>query len=378
MELQSILERSLAVTGVAGLTPGHAAMIGMGLVLLWLAIVRHYEPLILVPLAFGVIIGNIPNANLMAPPAGPVFGGLIWYISQGAWLGIYPPLIFLGIGALTDFSPLIANPRTMVLGAAAQLGIFITLTGALTMGFTPREAASIAIIGGADGPTALFLTSRLAPELLAPVSVAAYAYIALIPIIQPPIIRALTSPRERAVVMAQLRPVSRTEKVLFPVMVTIFVGLLVPTATPLVGMLMLGNLLRECGVTERLARTMANDFLNIVTVLLMVSIGASASADRFFSVQFLSILLLGLVAFIVSTASGLLLGKAFCFFTRGTVNPMIGAAGVSAVPEAARIVHKIGQEANPQNFLLMHAMGPNVAGVIGSALVAGIFWSLAQ
>ncbi|MDQ7793937.1 MAG: sodium ion-translocating decarboxylase subunit beta [bacterium] len=351
-------------------------MLGIGLVLIYLAIKRGYEPFLLIPIGFGIILGNVPAAGLMNPPLDGAPGGVLWYLFQGVKLAIYPPLIFLGIGALTDFGPLIASPVNMLLGAAAQFGIFGALLGSIALGFTLPEAASIGIIGGADGPTAIFLTTKLAPHLLGPIAVAAYSYIALVPIIQPPVIRALTTPRERAVVMKQLRPVGRTERVLFPIVVTLMVGLLVPSALPLVGMLMLGNLFREAGVVERLSRTTQNQFIDVVTIFLALTIGASAGAETFFTWQFIGILILGLIAFAVSTAAGVLAGKLACWLTGGRVNPLIGAAGVSAVPAAARVAQKLGAEANPGNFLLMHAMGPNVAGVIGSAVAAGVLWAL--
>ncbi len=368
--------RFLGMTGLAHLTAGQAAMLVIGLLFLYAAIIKRYEPLVLLPIGFGIILGNLPLAGLMRPPADGAVGGLLYYLFQGVWLGIFPPLIFLGIGALTDFGPLIARPGTLMLGAAAQFGIFFAYLGALGMGFLPPEAASIGIIGGADGPTAIFLTTKLAPHLLGPISVAAYSYIGLVPLIQPPIVRALTTPEERAVVMEQMRTVSKRERILFPIVVTIVVGLLVPNSLSLIGMLMLGNLFRESGVVRRFARTSENEIANIATIFLGVTIGASASAETFFTPRFLGILLLGLVAFIVSTVSGILFGKLVYRLSGGKVNPLIGAAGVSAVPEAARVAQHIGQEANPRNFLLMHAMGPNVAGVIGSAVAAGVFLAI--
>ncbi len=363
-------------TGFASLTAGHVVMLAIGVVLLYLAIVRKYEPLLLIPIGFGIILGNIPVAGLMAPPSEGMPGGLLWYLFQGVWLAIYPPLIFLGIGAMTDFSPLIANPATLILGAGAQFGIFTSFFGAMLLGFSPAEAGAIGIIGGADGPTAIFLTTKLAPQLLGPIAVAAYSYLALIPLIQPPVIKALTTREERAIMMSQLRPVSKVERLLFPIIVAVLVGLLVPPAMPLVGMLMLGNLMRESGVVDRLVKTASNELINIVNIFLALTIGASARAERFFTWDFLAILALGLAAFVLSTASGVLLGKLMCRLTGGRVNPLIGAAGVSAVPEAARLAQHLGQEANPRNFLLMHAMGPNVAGVIGSAVAAGVLLSL--
>ena len=311
-------------------------------------------------------------------------GGLMWYLYQGVKFGIYPPLIFLGIGAMTDFGPLIANPRSFLLGAAAQLGIFATFIGARALGllnfpelaFTNQEAASIAIIGGADGPTAIYLTSKLAPHLLGAIAVAAYSYMALVPIIQPPIMRALTTKKERSVVMTQLRPVSKLEKILFPIFVTVICVLLLPSAAPLIGMLMLGNLFRESGVVERISKTAQNELMNIITILLGVTVGATANAATFLQPKTLLIIVLGLLAFCFGTAGGVLFGKLMYVLTKGKVNPLIGSAGVSAVPMAARVAQKVGQQENPSNFLLMHAMGPNVAGVIGSAVAAGILLSL--
>lgn len=339
-------------------------------VLLYLAIKKKYEPLLLLPIGTGMLLANLPLTGLMEE------GGLLNLLYLGVKLGIYPPLIFLGIGAMTDFGPLIANPKTFLLGAAAQFGIFTTLLGALALGFTPAEAGSIGIIGGADGPTAIFLTSRLAPHLLGPVAVAAYSYMALVPIIQPPIMKALTTRKERMVVMEQLRSVSRTEKILFPVTVLIVCGLLIPQAMALIGMLMLGNLLRESGVVERLSNTAQNELINIVTIFLGVSVGATANAEVFLSPRTLYIIGLGLAAFAVGTAAGVLLGKLMYVLSGGRVNPLIGSAGVSAVPMAARVSQVVGQRDNPSNFLLMHAMGPNVAGVIGSAVAAGVLLSV--
>lgn len=355
-------------------------MIGIACVLLYLAIVKKYEPLLLLPIAFGMLLANLPVAGLGSYEE----GGLIYYLYQGVKLGIYPPLIFLGVGAMTDFGPLIANPKSFLLGAAAQGGIFFTFLGALIIGglnipglsFTPEQAASIGIIGGADGPTAIYTTSLLAPELLGPIAVAAYSYMALVPVIQPPIMRALTTKKERAIKMEQLRTVSRTEKIVFPIAVAILVSLIVPSAAPLVGMLMLGNLFKESGVVDRLNKTAQNELMNIVTIFLGVSVGATASAERFLNPQTIGIIVLGLLAFCFGTACGLLLGKLMCWATKGKINPLIGSAGVSAVPMAARVSQKVGQETNPTNYLLMHAMGPNVAGVIGSAVAAGVLISI--
>ena len=363
--VQGILQNS----GFVNVTWQQLVMIGIACVLLYLAIARGFEPLLLLPIAFGMILANLPLAGLAASND----TGLIHYLYMGVKLGIYPPLIFLGIGCMTDFGPLIANPKSFLLGAAAQLGIFLTFFGAMALGiFTPAEAGSIGIIGGADGPTAIYVTSILAPHLLGPIAVAAYSYMALVPIIQPPIMKALTTKKERQVVMTQLRPVSRTEKIIFPILVTIVVSFLVPDAAPLVGMLMLGNLMRESGVVERLAKTAQNELMNIITIFLGVSVGATATGEVFLSVQTLSIIGLGLLAFCFGTAGGVLFGKLMYVFTKGKVNPLIGSAGVSAVPMAARVSQKVGQKENPSNFLLMHAMGPNVAGVIGSAVAAGV------
>ncbi|HZK18450.1 MAG TPA: sodium ion-translocating decarboxylase subunit beta [Clostridia bacterium] len=368
--------------GIIHITTGQLIMLAVSGILIFLALVKKYEPLLLLPIAFGMLLANLPLAGLMDPPQGIlgedgfVPGGLLYYLYLGVKLGIYPPLIFLGIGAMTDFGPLIANPRSILLGAAAQFGIFITFLGATLIGFTGPQAASVGIIGGADGPTAIFLTSRLAPELLGAVAIAAYSYMALVPIIQPPIMKLLTSKKERMVVMEQLRPVSKTEKILFPIIVTVLVLFIVPSAAPLVGMLMLGNLFKEAGVTERLSKTAANELINIITIFLGVTVGATASAENFLQVETLLIIALGLAAFAIGTGSGVLLGKLMYSLTGGKVNPLIGSAGVSAVPMAARVSQVVGQSENPSNFLLMHAMGPNVAGVIGSAVAAGILLSM--
>ena len=357
-------------------------MILISFVLLYLGIVKKYEPLLLVPIAFGMLLTNLPLGGLMDHPAGTYGqadfqpGGLLYYLYMGVKLGIYPPLIFMGVGAMTDFGPLIANPRSILLGAAAQFGIFAVFIGAILLGFTGPESASIGIIGGADGPTAIFLTSKLAPHLLGPIAIAAYSYMALVPIIQPPIMRLLTTRKERSVVMAQLRPVSRKEKIIFPIMVTTLVILLLPSAAPLVGMLMLGNIFRECGVTDRLFKTTQNELINIVTIFLGVTVGATAKADSFLTLQTIMIVFLGLIAFAFGTAMGVLLGKIMYRLSGGKVNPLIGSAGVSAVPMAARVSQTVGQKENPSNFLLMHAMGPNVAGVIGSAVAAGLLLSV--
>ena len=373
-------------TGFALMEYGHVVMLLISLVLLYLAIAKGFEPLLLLPIAFGILLANLPGADLMKEPIVEIvknsngdlvsetreFGGLLYYLYQGVKLGIYPPLIFMGVGAMTDFGPLIANPKSVLLGAAAQFGIFATFVGAILLGFTGPEAASIGIIGGADGPTALYLTAKLAPHLLGPIAVAAYSYMALVPIIQPPIMRALTTKEERSVVMEQLRPVSKREKIIFPILVTLLVTLILPSSAPLVGMLMLGNLFRESTVTERLSKTAQNELVNIVTIFLGVTVGATASAENFWNLQTVSIIVLGLVAFSIGTTFGVLLGKVMYKLSGGKVNPLIGSAGVSAVPMAARVSQKVGQESNPRNFLLMHAMGPNVAGVIGSAIAAGM------
>ena len=404
-------------------------MIGIACVLIYLAVKKGFEPLLLLPIAFGMLLVNLPLSGIMDPQMNSLVpmtaeelaqanqgiftqnypyivhlqdetgqilsaswqhfeqGGLMWYLYQGVKFGIYPPLIFLGIGCMTDFGPLISNPKSFLLGAAAQLGIFVTFFGARAIGalpfaeslgiaFNEAEAASIAIIGGADGPTAIYLTSKLAPHLLGGIAVAAYSYMALVPIIQPPIMRALTTKKERSVVMEQLRPVSKTEKILFPIFVTAICVLLLPSAAPLIGMLMLGNLFRESGVVERLSKTAQNELMNIITILLGVTVGATANANTFLNPKTLLIIALGLLAFCIGTAGGVLFGKLMYVVTGGKVNPLIGSAGVSAVPMAARVSQKVGQQENPGNFLLMHAMGPNVAGVIGSAVAAGVLLSL--
>ncbi len=362
-------------------------MILISCALFYLAIVKKFEPLLLLPIAFGMLLTNIPGAALFHEEffAGGHIqwsyfadgsAGLIDILYLGVKLGIYPCLIFIGVGAMTDFGPLIANPKSLLLGAAAQLGIFITYAGACLLGFTSPEAASIGIIGGADGPTAIFVTSKLAPALLGPIAVAAYSYMALVPVIQPPIMKALTTKAERQIVMKELRPVSRKEKIAFPVVVTIFVSLLVPSAAPLVGSLMLGNLLKESGVCDRLSKTVQNELMNIVTVFLGVSVGATATASTFLSLGTIKIIVMGVIAFGFGTAGGVLLAKFMNLFLKNKINPLIGSAGVSAVPMAARVSQVVGQKENPSNFLLMHAMGPNVAGVIGSAIAAGVLIAL--
>ena len=381
-----------------------AVMILISFVLLYLAIVKQFEPLLLMPIAFGMLLTNLPLAGIMDEPiyeiisnptyhgkAGiPIYngdmlvgyqyikqnGGLLYYLYQGVKLGIFPQLIFMGVGAMTDFGPLIANPMSLLLGAAAQLGIFLAFIVALILGFTPAEAGAIGIIGGADGPTAIYVTTKLAPGLLGPIAIAAYSYMALVPVIQPPIMKALTSKKDRQIVMGQLRTVSKTEKIVFPIVVTVLVSLMLPSAAPLIGALMLGNLFKESGVTERLSKTAQNELMNIVTIFLGVTVGATAKAETFLQPQTLKIIAMGVFAFGGGTAGGVLLGDLMCKLSGGKINPLIGSAGVSAVPMAARVSQKVGQAENPSNFLLMHAMGPNVAGVIGSAVAAGVFISM--
>ncbi len=384
------LSKFLDDTGFARLFAGNwlcLVMIVVACILFYLAIVKKFEPLLLLPIAFGMLLTNLPGAGLFHPElfdGGHVHWsnftdannvGLLDYLYLGVKLGIYPCIIFIGVGAMTDFGPLLANPKSFLLGAAAQLGIFATFLGALALGFTYAEAGSIGIIGGADGPTAIYLTSKLAPGLLGPIAVAAYSYMALVPVIQPPIMKALTTQKEREIVMKQLRKVSKKEKIVFPIVVTIFVSLLLPSAAPLIGCLMLGNLMRECGVVERLSKTVQNELMNICTIFLGISVGATTTAAAFLNFQTLAILVIGVLAFGIGSAGGVLLAKFMNLFTKNKINPLIGSAGVSAVPMAARVSQNVGQEANPGNFLLMHAMGPNVAGVIGSAVAAGILLS---
>jgi oxaloacetate decarboxylase beta subunit len=342
-------------------------------VLFYLAVAKNFEPLLLIPIAFGALLANLPTEGIVNAPVGDHPGGLYYYISQGVHLELFPPIIFLGVGALTDFGPVIANPRTFLLGAAAQFGVFATFLGAVLLGFSTDQAAAIGIIGGADGPTSIFLSNKLAPELLAPIAVAAYSYMALVPLLQPPIMRALTTKDERRIKMRSLRKVSRTEKLVFAAVVTVLVILLVPAASALIGMLMLGNFLRECGVAERLSKAAQNEIINVVTIFLGTSVGITMTGERFLQVETLMILGLGVVAFGISTASGVLMAKVMNVFSKEKINPLIGSAGVSAVPMAARVSQVEGQKADPTNFLLMHAMGPNVAGVIGTAVVAGYF-----
>lgn len=370
-------------TGIANFELGQVVMIFIGLLLLWLAIKKQFEPLLLIPIGFGGILANIPVAYIAGvdPSGSEGFQYIIYHM--GIANGLFPLLIFIGVGALTDFGPLIANPRTALLGAAAQFGIFTTLIGALALShycsfidFSIQDAASIGIIGGADGPTAIFLASKLSPDLLGAIAVAAYSYMALVPIIQPPIMNLLTTKEERKIEMTQLREVSRREKILFPLIVLGLCIILLPTATPLIGALMFGNLIKESGVAERLSKTAQNELINIVTILLGLAVGSKLAADKFLQPETIGILLLGLIAFSIGTAAGVLLAKLLNLFSKNKINPLIGAAGVSAVPMAARVANKIGLENNPQNFLLMHAMGPNVAGVIGSAVAAGVLLAL--
>ncbi|MDF2566785.1 MAG: glutaconyl-CoA decarboxylase beta subunit [Oscillospiraceae bacterium] len=364
-------------SGFAALTWQSLIMIILACVLIYLAIAKKFEPLLLLPIAFGMLLANLPLTELMLPPAtSSDTGGLLYYLYQGVKKGIYPSLIFLGIGAMTDFGPLIARPSSLLIGAGAQFGIAVAFVVAIAFGFTPEVAASMGIIGGADGPTAIYLTTRLSPHLLAPISIAAYSYMALIPLIQPPIMRMLTTRKERQIKMEQLRKVSKLEKICFPIIVAILCILLLPSVAPLIGMLMLGNLFKESGVAERLSDTVQNALINIVTIFLGVTVGATAVGAEFLKPQTLTIIAIGLVAFMFSTVGGLLIGKIMCWVTKGKINPLIGSAGVSAVPMAARISQIEGQKANPANYLLMHAIGPNVAGVIGSAVAAGILLSL--
>ena len=406
----------LKTTGFALISSDWRVLVMMVIacILMYLAIVRKFEPMLLLPIAFGMLLTNLPGAGMFHEVlfAGghvnwELFGGgeitqeiidtvattnaalaetltvgetvsvgLLDVLYLGVKLGVYPCLIFIGVGAMTDFGPLIANPKSLILGAAAQLGIFLTYIGAVLLGFTPAQAGSIGIIGGADGPTAIYTTSLLAPELLGPIAVAAYSYMALVPVIQPPIMKLLTTKKERQIVMKELRPVSQTEKIIFPIVVTIFVSLLVPSAAPLIGAIMLGNLFKETGVVERLSKTAQNELMNIVTIFLGISVGATATATTFLDPQTIKIIILGVVAFGFGTAGGVLIAKVMNLFSRNKINPLIGSAGVSAVPMAARVSQVVGQKENPANFLLMHAMGPNVAGVIGSAIAAGVLISL--
>ena len=384
--VEESLMNFLSSTGFAGLTWETIVMIIIACVLLYLAIVKQFEPLLLLPIAFGMLLTNLPGAGMFN---GDLFagghvhwesfvqkGGMLDYLYLGVKLGLYPCLIFVGVGAMTDFGPMLANPKSLLLGAAAQLGIFATYLAAVGLGFTPQEAASIGIIGGADGPTAIFLTSKLAPHLLGPIAVAAYSYMALVPVIQPPIMKLLTTKSERLIRMKQLRIVSKKEKIIFPIFATAFISLLLPPAAPLVGSLLLGNLMRESGVVERLSKTVQNELMNIVTIFLGITVGATATASAFLNLQTMMIMVIGVLAFSFGTAGGVLLAKFMNLFLKEKINPLIGSAGVSAVPMAARVSQVVGQEEDPGNFLLMHAMGPNVAGVIGSAVAAGLLLTL--
>jgi len=353
-----------ADSGFSALTSGHVIMIVVGLILLYMAIGKGFEPLLLSPIAFGCILANIPKNGFDAP-------GVMSVIMYGIHHEVFPPLIFLGVGAMTDFGPLIANPKTLLLGAAAQAGVFIALLGAMLLGFSVQEAAAIGIIGGADGPTSIYLAAKMAPQLLGAIAVAAYSYMSLVPLIQPPIMKLFTSDADRKIVMQQLRPVSKFEKIVFPIMCTIVISLLLPSVTALIGMLMLGNLFKEAGCLDRLSDTAQNALMNIVTIMLATGTGCTMSAESFLNYQTILIIILGLVAFIAGTAAGVIFGKIMCIVDGGQTNPLIGSAGVSAVPMAARVSQKVGQQCNPANFLLMHAMGPNVAGVIGTAVAAG-------
>ena len=379
--------------GFMNMTLQQGIMLLLSFFLLFLAIKKQYEPLLLLPIAFGMLLTNLPGAGMYHSELWTAFldanspayhsygtimreGGLLDILYIGVKAGVYPCLIFMGVGAMTDFGPLIANPKSLLLGAAAQLGIFLTFLAANSMGFTEAQAGSIGIIGGADGPTSIFLTSKLAPELLGPIAIAAYSYMALVPVIQPPIMRALTTKKERAIKMSQLRPVSKTEKIIFPIAITTIVALILPDAAPLIGCLMLGNLAKEWGVVDRLSKTMQNELMNIVVIFLGLTVGATATASSFLDWSTIKIMVMGVVAFGCGTAGGILLAKLMNLFSKEKINPLIGSAGVSAVPMAARVSQQVGQEENPSNFLLMHAMGPNVAGVIGSAVAAGILLTM--
>lgn len=363
-------------SGFVAITWGHVIMIAVAGVLIYLAIVKKFEPLLLLPIAFGMFAANLPLAGLMNAPQKDTLGGLFYYLYQGVQFEIFPPLIFLGVGAMTDFGPLIARPSSLLMGAGAQFGVYFAFIVALLLGFTPQEAASIGIIGGADGPTSIFLSSKLAPHLLGPIAVAAYSYMALVPLIQPPIMRLMTTKKEREVKMDQLREVSKLEKIVFPMVTAGLISMLLPPIAPLIAMLMLGNIFRESGVVERLSDTSQHALINIVTIFLGVTVGATASAEVFLRPDTLKLIALGLIAFAFSTFGGLLIGKIMYKASGGKINPLIGSAGVSAVPMAARVSQVEGQKANPSNFLLMHAMGPNVAGVIGTAVAAGVLLTL--
>jgi len=372
MNFFNVIAELLEASGFAALTWQNLAMILVSFVLFYLAIVKKFEPLLLLPISFGMFLVNLPLAGLMNE-GGVDKGGIIYFMSYGVKSNLFPCLVFMGVGAMTDFSPLIANPISLLLGAAAQLGIYVAFIFATQIGFTPAEAAAIGIIGGADGPTSIYIANNLAPHLLAPIAVAAYSYMALIPLIQPPIMKALTTKKERAVKMGQLRKVSKTEKIVFPIAVVLFCSLLLPSVAPLLGLLMMGNLFKESGVVQRLSDTAQNAMINIITIMLGLSVGAKADGSTFLDISTIKIILMGLAAFCFSTAGGVLLGKVLYYVTGGKINPLIGSAGVSAVPMAARVSQTVGAKENPTNFLLMHAMGPNVAGVIGSAVAAGFF-----
>ena len=396
--MSHVIGNFLSSTGFAALTWQEVVMLVISVVLIYLAIAKGFEPLLLLPIGFGMLLTNLPLAGLMEAgidkltiidsnkASGAISvvnelqqpGGLLGYFFKGDELGIFPPLIFMGVGAMTDFGPLIADPKSLILGAAAQFGIFFTFMGAILLGFNGQEASSIAIIGGADGPTSIYLTGQLAPHMLGQVAVAAYSYMALVPIIQPPIMKALTTKNERVIKMPQMRKVSKREKIIFPILVTLLVSLTLPDAAPLIGMLMFGNLMKESLVVERLSKTAQNELMNIITILLGLSVGASASAEQFLNLATLKIMLLGLIAFAIGTAAGVLMAKLMNLFLKdeNKINPLIGSAGVSAVPMAARVSNVVGQEADPSNFLLMNAMGPNVSGVIGSAVAAGVLLTL--
>ncbi len=366
----------LQQSGIYVSTYSQYIMIAIACLLLYLAIVKKFEPLLLLPIAFGMLLANLPATGITAKATEESTGGLLYYIQYGNKLGLFPPLIFLGVGSMTDFGPLIANPKSLLLGAAAQFGIFFTFFMAILLGFNAQESSSVAIIGGADGPTAIYLSSKLAPHLQGQIAVAAYSYMALVPVIQPPIMKLLTTESERNIKMKQLRTVSRREKIIFPIVVTIIISLILPTAAPLIGMLMFGNLLKESMVTDRLAKAANNELMNILTILLGLAVGSTATAEAFLNVKTLSVLFLGVLAFAIGTASGVLMAKLMNVFAKDKVNPLIGSAGVSAVPMAARVSNDVGLKSDPSNFLLMHAMGPNVAGVIGSAVAAGVLLSL--
>lgn len=376
MNIIEVLQELLSTSGFAAITWKELLMIGVSCLLIYLAIAKEFEPLLLLPIAFGMLLTNLPLADIMAEPVASEAGGLLYYLSRGVKLEIFPPLIFLGVGAMTDFGPLLANPSSVLMGAGAQFGVFFAFMVAILLGYTPQEAASIGIIGGADGPTAIFLTNKLAPHLLGPIAVAAYSYMALVPLIQPPIMKALTTKEERKIKMGQLRQVKKVEKIIFPIVVAILVILFLPSLKSLVGMLMLGNLFKESGVVGRLSDTAQNALINIITIFLGLSVGATAKAEIFLTPKTIGIIILGVVAFAVATASGVIIGKIMCKITKGKINPLIGSAGVSAVPMAARVSQVVGQKEDPSNFLLMNAMGPNVAGVIGSAVAAGVLLSM--